>query len=85
MAQANGDLPPIDIKHHHTAISVPDLNQALDWYSKALGFELEFTFALPHINAEAAVHRSPGPCEFLRLWRLPWRLFARPATPESVA
>jgi methylmalonyl-CoA/ethylmalonyl-CoA epimerase len=58
-ATATG-LPPLEFKHHHMAVSVPDMEQALQWYSDALGFELEFSFPIPHINARAAlVRRGP--------------------------
>jgi catechol 2,3-dioxygenase-like lactoylglutathione lyase family enzyme len=59
--QASADgLPPLEFKHHHTAISVSSLDEAIAWYSRALGFELEFIFPIEHINARAAlIKRGP--------------------------
>lgn len=39
---------------HHVSVSVPDLNAALDWYARVLGFELEHRFEVPAIPARAA-------------------------------
>jgi methylmalonyl-CoA/ethylmalonyl-CoA epimerase len=42
---------------HHFGISVPDLDAAIDWYCRMLGFELEKRLAIPQIPAELAFIR----------------------------
>lgn len=43
------------LKHHHGAMSVPDLDAAIAWYARVLGFELEVRFPIPAIPAEVAM------------------------------
>jgi methylmalonyl-CoA/ethylmalonyl-CoA epimerase len=45
------------LKHHHGAMSVPDLEAAIAWYARVLGFELEKRFLIPAIPAEVAMLR----------------------------
>lgn len=45
------------LKHHHGAMSVPDLDAAIEWYARVLGFELEKRFPIPAIPAEVAMLR----------------------------
>lgn len=45
------------IRFHHGALSVPDLDAAIDWYGRMLGFELESRFEIPQIPAEVAMIR----------------------------
>lgn len=45
------------LKMHHGAMSVPDLDQAIDWYARALGFSLERRFHIPAIPADVAMLR----------------------------
>ena len=52
---AGGTLP--EFKHHHAAISVPDLEASLAWYRDMLGFAEEERFSLPHVPAIAALLR----------------------------
>lgn len=40
---------------HHGGASVPDLDAAIDWYGRVLGFELEKRFPIPKAGAEAAM------------------------------
>jgi methylmalonyl-CoA/ethylmalonyl-CoA epimerase len=65
------------LKHHHGAISVPDLGRAVAWYRRVLGFELETEVKLAHIPAQVAT---------LRRGDLRIELFhvagARPASPD---
>jgi methylmalonyl-CoA/ethylmalonyl-CoA epimerase len=42
---------------HHASISVPDLEVALEWYARVLGFALEHRFELAAIQARAAFVR----------------------------
>ena len=45
------------LKHHHGALSVPDLEESIAWYSRVLGFEVERQFPIPHIPAQVAMLR----------------------------
>ncbi|MBI1682323.1 VOC family protein [Caulobacter hibisci] len=40
---------------HHGGISVPDLDAAIEWYGRVLGFSLERRFPIPTIPAEVAM------------------------------
>jgi methylmalonyl-CoA/ethylmalonyl-CoA epimerase len=53
MSQEN----PLDLKHHHGAVSVPDLDASIAWYKRMLDFELETRFHLDVIPAEVAMLR----------------------------
>lgn len=45
---------------HHAAISVPSLDEAIDWYSKVFGYEVEKRFFVAPAKARAAMLRK-GP------------------------
>jgi catechol 2,3-dioxygenase-like lactoylglutathione lyase family enzyme len=45
---------------HHGGISVPSLDDAINWYSRILGFELEKRFRIKPAKANAAMIRK-GP------------------------
>ena len=44
--------------HHHGAASVPDLEEAIEWYGRVLGFTVERRFPIPAIPAEVAIIRN---------------------------
>lgn len=46
------------LKPHHGGISVPDLDEAIDWYRLMLGFELESRTFIEQIPAEVAFIRQ---------------------------
>lgn len=46
-----------EIKHHHGAMSVPKLDDAIAWYDKMLGFKLEKRFHIAKIPADVAMLR----------------------------
>jgi len=53
-------VPPadsLDFKFHHGGVSVPDLDLAIEWYRRVLGFEIETRFPIPQIPAEVAMIR----------------------------
>lgn len=41
--------------HHHGGVSLPDLDEGIDWYCSKLGFTLERRFPIPTIPAEVAI------------------------------
>ncbi len=43
---------------HHGGVNVPDLEEALDWYNRVLGFEEEFRFEIPPAEAKVAMVRK---------------------------
>ncbi len=43
---------------HHGGISVPSLAEAIDWYGRILGFEVEKRFRIEPAKAEAAMIRK---------------------------
>lgn len=45
------------IKHHHGAVSVPDLAAAIDWYARVFGFAIETRVSLPHVPADVVTLR----------------------------
>ncbi len=45
---------------HHGGVSVPSLEQAIDWYREVLGFEVEKRFRIESAKAKAAMIRK-GP------------------------
>lgn len=49
-----------NLAFHHAAISVPDLEQAIDWYGRVLGFAVEHRFSIAAANAEAAMLQRDG-------------------------
>ena len=46
-----------ELKHHHGAMSVPDLEISMAWYRKMLDFELESVVELAHVPAKVAMLR----------------------------
>lgn len=46
-----------ELKHHHGAMSVPDLQGAIAWYQKMLDFQLESVVKLAHVPADVAMLR----------------------------
>lgn len=50
----------LEFSYHHTGVSVPNLQDALDWYRTVLGFELEYRRPLPSVPCEMAMVRN-GP------------------------
>jgi methylmalonyl-CoA/ethylmalonyl-CoA epimerase len=44
-----------EIKHHHAAMSVPNLEDSIGWYENVLGFELERRFHIAAIPADCAM------------------------------
>jgi catechol 2,3-dioxygenase-like lactoylglutathione lyase family enzyme len=47
-----------DFTFHHGGVSVPDLEAAITWYGKILGFEVERRFFIDAANAKAAFIRK---------------------------
>lgn len=45
-------------RFHHGGVSVPDLEAALDWYRRVLGFQLEYRRPLPSVPCEMAMIRN---------------------------
>ena len=52
-----------DFTFHHGGVSVPSLTEAIDWYGRVLGFDLESRFHITAANAQAAMIRK-GPLRF---------------------
>lgn len=48
---------------HHGGVSVPSLDDAIDWYGRVLGFEVEKRFYIAPARAHAAMVRK-GPLRF---------------------
>lgn len=46
-----------EMSFHHAAISVPNLDEAIDWYRQILGYEVEKSFNVPPVPARAAMIR----------------------------
>jgi len=65
----NTQTPVLPLKHHHGAMSVPDLDAAVAWYARVFGFVLEARFEVQAIPAEVAMLRR----EHMRI-----ELFAAP-------
>jgi methylmalonyl-CoA/ethylmalonyl-CoA epimerase len=52
---------PLAIKGlHHVAICVQDRDEAVEWYSKMLGFTVATTFEVPPIGLRSAMMQGPG-------------------------
>lgn len=47
-----------DFVFHHAAISVPSLQEAIEWYGRILGYSVEKHFDVPPANAKAAMLRK---------------------------
>ncbi len=45
---------------HHGGVSVPSLDQAIDWYGRVLGFEVERRFFIEAAQADTAMVRKGG-------------------------
>jgi len=52
-----------DFTFHHGAVSVPGLDEAIEWYGRVLGFEVEKQFYIAPARARAAMIRK-GPLRF---------------------
>ncbi|WDS35051.1 VOC family protein [Pseudoxanthomonas sp.] len=78
-AAASAATAALPLKHHHGAMSVPDLNAAIAWYARVLGFALERRFPIPAIPAEVAMLRR-GPMR-IELFEVPG---AAPLPPERL-
>ena len=48
---------PFEIKHHHGAMSVPNLEESIAWYTRMLDFQLESVVKLAHVPANVAMLR----------------------------
>lgn len=48
---------------HHGGVSVPSLDEAIDWYGRVLGFEVEKTFYIEAAKSRTAMVRK-GPLRF---------------------
>lgn len=60
--------PGLRFWHHHGGVSVPDLNAAIEWWERVLGFEVDKRFPIPAIPAEVAMLRN-GPL-FIELFEV---------------
>ena len=47
----------LELKHHHGAMSVPDLDASICWFADVLGFAVEKRFDIPAIPAKVAMLR----------------------------
>jgi methylmalonyl-CoA/ethylmalonyl-CoA epimerase len=47
----------IDIRYHHVAFSVPDLEASIRWYRETLGFEAEWRRRVASVPADVAMLR----------------------------
>ncbi len=52
-----------DFTFHHGGVSVPSLDEAIDWYGRVLGFTVEKRFPIAAARAQAAMLRK-GPLRF---------------------
>ena len=52
-----------EFSFHHGGVSVPDLDAAIAWYDRVLGFALDKSFYIPPARAKAAMIRK-GPLRF---------------------
>jgi methylmalonyl-CoA/ethylmalonyl-CoA epimerase len=50
----------LEFWHHHGGVSVPDLEAAIAWWQRVLGFEVAERFPIPAIPADVAMLRN-GP------------------------
>ena len=49
-----------ELKHHHGAMSVPNLEDSIAWYGRVLGFAVEKRFHIPAIPADCAMLKRDG-------------------------
>ncbi|EQB12849.1 VOC family protein [Sphingobium lactosutens] len=47
-----------EFRFHHGGVSVPSLDEALDWYGRVLGFELEQRFYIKGARSDTAMIRK---------------------------
>ncbi|MCP3729911.1 VOC family protein [Sphingomonas sp. MG17] len=47
-----------DFTFHHGGVSVPSLDDAIDWYGRVLGFELERSFYITEARSKTAMVRK---------------------------
>lgn len=52
-----------EFSFHHGGVSVPSLQEAIDWYGRVLGFAVEKRFHIAAAGAQAAMIRK-GPLRF---------------------
>lgn len=52
-----------EFSFHHGGVSVPSLDEAIDWYGRVLGFELERRFYIEAAKSHTAMVRK-GPLRF---------------------
>jgi catechol 2,3-dioxygenase-like lactoylglutathione lyase family enzyme len=52
-----------DFNFHHGGVSVPSLDEAIDWYGHVLGFEVEKRFYIEAARSHAAMVKK-GPLRF---------------------
>ncbi len=55
--------PLADFTFHHGGVPVPSLEQAIEWYGRVLGYEVEKRFHIAATKAHAAMIRK-GPLRF---------------------
>jgi len=67
---------PLRFWHHHVGVSVPELDAAIGWYCKVLGFELQRRFPIEAIPAQVAILRN-GPLH-VELFEVPQAAAASP-------
>ncbi len=49
---------PFEFWHHHGGVSVPDLDEAIAWWDRTLGFKLERRREIPSVPCEYAMVRN---------------------------
>ncbi|MFT3763055.1 MAG: VOC family protein [Pseudoxanthomonas sp.] len=69
MSNSPSNASDLPLKHHHGAMSVPDMEAAIAWYARVLGFILERRFPIPAIPAEVALLKR-GPMR-IELFEVP--------------
>lgn len=58
-----GDKGVAEFTFHHGGVSVPSLDEAIDWYGHVLGFELEKRFYIEAASSHTAIVKK-GPLRF---------------------
>ena len=48
-------MAEIEFWHHHGGVSVPNLNEAIDWWREVLGFQCDTRFPIPSVPCDAAM------------------------------